>query len=155
MADEIWLCVVDEHGGRLLHGAVSEYDRLHIEVKDAILDTWEEHQHGRPAALGERPMPQGEYGGHTFASFTHEDDARRTRFAAEVARWLEDRASTYGIDRVSVFAPDRFLGSLRRAWPPRLAERIDEHHAELTNLDPGDLARHPAIAALVAEPHAR
>ena len=146
MANVHWVLTADEGVGRLLRVERTAPGRAHVAVDDEIHDTWEEHQHGRPSPLsGKR--------GHTYASWGHEDETRRERFAKEIAVWLEQRAENLHIARIAVFAPPRFLGALRGAWSPRLAIRVDEHHGDLTHLSPGDLACHDSIIRLVSDGH--
>jgi protein required for attachment to host cells len=146
MAISHWILTADEEVGRLLRVERTVSGHAHVAVDDEILDTWEEHQHGRPS-------PRSGKSGHTYASRGHEDETRRERFAKEIAVWLERRAEELHIDRIAVFAPPRFQGALRDAWSPRLAIRVDEHHGDLAHLSPGDLACHGSIVSLMSVGH--
>ena len=138
-----WILAADEQIGRLLRVERTETDHLHAVVVDEISESWEEHQHGRPSPLRGKS-------GHSYASGGHEEETRRNRFAKEIAIWLEQQAERLHIERISVFAPPRFLGSLREAWSARFALRVDEHHGDLTHLNAGDLVAHESVASLVA-----
>jgi protein required for attachment to host cells len=138
-----WILAADEQIGRLLRVERTATDHLHAVIVDEIQESWEEHQHGRPSPLRGKS-------GHSYASEGHEEETRRDRFAKEIAIWLEQQAERLHMERIAVFAPPRFLGSLREAWSARFALRLDEHHGDLTHLNTGDLVTHESIASLIA-----
>jgi protein required for attachment to host cells len=144
MTSPHWILAADERAGRLLRLDRGASGHARVVVEEEILDSWQDHEHGRPS-------PRSGKGGHTYASRGHEDETRRERFAKEVAVWLERRTERQNIDRIAVFAPPRFLGALRDAWSPRLALRVDEHHGDLAHLGPVELAEHDAILELLAQ----
>jgi protein required for attachment to host cells len=137
-----WIFIVDHGRGRLLSGSPAPRGRFRLVQRDAIENTWEEHQHGRPS-------PRAGREGHTYASRGHEDEEMTKRFAREVAEWLEERVRQLDIDRLDLFAPPRFLGALRQAWRPRLAVHVEAHEGDLGYLGPGDLVHHRSIADLL------
>ncbi|MHC4991956.1 MAG: baeRF12 domain-containing protein [Planctomycetota bacterium] len=139
--------MADERTGRLLRIGRTSTGRLRVDVEVELLDTEEEHEHGRPS-------PRAAKTGHTYASLGHEDDTRRDRFAKQTAEWLESQTERLAIDHVAVFAPPRWLGALREAWSPQLAPHVEEHQGDLTNLAADDLVRHDAIIALAPRPAA-
>lgn len=146
MAHAQWVLTADEGVGRLLRVERTASGHVHVDVDDEIHDTWAEHQHGRPSPLSGKS-------GHSYASWGHEGETRRTRFAKEIAVWMEQQAEDLHIDRVVVFAPPRFLGALRDAWSPRFAIRVQEQLGDLAHLSPGDLACHDSIAKLISDGH--
>jgi protein required for attachment to host cells len=139
---QTWIFIVDNGRGRLLKGAPAPRGRFHLELDDAIENSWEEHQRGRPSPLAGRA-------GHSYASWGHEDEELMRRFARDVAVWLDDKTRKHAIDRLALFAPPRFLGALRQAWTPRLAMCVEEHEGDLGYMGPGDLVRHRSIARLL------
>jgi protein required for attachment to host cells len=139
---EKWIFVVDGGRGRLLRGSSVPPGRPHLEEDDAIENTWEKHEHGRPSARAGRD-------GHSYASQGHENEELLHRFARDVALWLERKSRQHKIENVVLFAPPRFLGALRQACSPALAARITEHEGDLGYMSAGDLARHRAIARLL------
>ena len=137
-----WIFVVDNGRGRLLYGLPVPPERFRLEEDGEIVNGWEEHEHGRPS-------PRAGKSGHSYASRGHEDEERMNRFARDVADWLEERTRELDIDRLSLFAPPRFLGALRRTCSSRLAAKVTEHEGDLGYMTCGELARHPAIARLL------
>ena len=146
--DAHWLFLVNGSLGRLLLANPSRpRGRYHIEQIDLIETAWEAHEHGRPS-------PRGGKDAHRYASRGHEDQEMTKRFARDVARWLESQIEQRKIERVSVFAPPRFLGAMRQVCPAALAARIDEHEGDLGYMAPADLLNHPTISGLL-EPSGR
>jgi len=92
----------------------------------------------------------GEKDGHTNASWGHEDDMQRNRFAKEIGVWMEQLAGELSIDRLAVFAPPKFLGVLRDSWSPRFAILVSDFHGELTGLSTTDLEHHASIVHLLS-----
>lgn len=137
-----WLLVVDQQEGRLLGVGRTPTDHVHLISQGTIRNNWEAHEHGRPSSRSGKS-------GHTYASQGHEDETMRDRFAREVAAWLEEQIELLHIDRITVFAPPRFLGALREAWSLTLAERVDEHHGDLASLSVGGVAQHDSVVSLV------
>ena len=140
-----WMLAVDERRGNLFRIDRTEAGTIRVELRDDIHEEWEEREHGRPS-------PRFGKGSNCHASDGHETETRRTRFAKETAVWLDQQIEQLGIvSGIAVLAPPRFLGALRKAWPPRLALRVDEHRSDLAHLTPADLARHPAIEELMSD----
>lgn len=82
----------------------------------------------------------GAHGSPHFTSLGHGEDEERRRFAREITAWLGSR----DCGRVSVFAPPRMLGLLRRhVKPPVVDARL--RAGELTKLTEHELAAHPAV----------
>jgi len=143
MGIALWMLAVDERGGHLFRVDRTKAGSIHIEFGDDIREEWEEREHGRPS-------PRVGKGSHSHASEGHEIETRRARFAKETAAWLDQQLDRLGIaDSITVLAPPQFLGALRKAWPPHLAPRVDEHGSDLAHLSAADLARHPTIVKLM------
>ena len=136
------IVVASQGGARLLRLESMALGRQRLAVVDTIGNPWEEHQHGRPS-------PRAAKNGHTNASTGHEDDEMASRFARDVASWLQKKVETRDVDRVDLFAPPQFLGDFRKAASPQLASHLVEHVADLTKLEPSALVSHPALADLV------
>ena len=122
MANALWVLTADDRCGQLLRVVDDPAGELDVVVVDEIHDT----------------------------SADRGIEAEQARFAKEIAVWVEQQAAGLLIDRIAVFAPPRFLAALRVAWSSRFAIRVDEHHDDLTDLTPSDLARHDAIVRLVS-----
>lgn len=137
-----WIVIVDNGQGRLLRGSTAPPGRYHLELDDTITNTEEEHQHGRPS-------PRAGKAGNSYASRSRENEERMKRFARRVVEWLQHKTAALDIKHLSLFAPPRFLGVLRQAYPAQLAERLTEYEGDLGYMAPGDLVRHRAIAGIL------
>lgn len=144
---ELWLLTADSRSARLFSAAPTAQGRLHVTQRDELAETWEEREHHRPAA---RIGPHG----HNFAPQSHEEEERIHRFARELARWLERALRERPIGRVHAFCAKRLLGPLRKELPMKLHERVVEHHVDLAQLSPGELATHAAVALAEREERA-
>lgn len=133
-----WIALVDARAGRLLHGRPQPAGRYRLDEQDAIHNQWEQHQRGRPSPLSGKD-------GRSYASVGHEDEQMAQRFAKDVVKWLEKQTAKRDIDRLAVFAPPRFLGELRKAYPASLAGRIEEREGDYVNMRNGELLGNPAI----------
>ena len=137
-----WIVTADERVGRLARVERTPAGGVRVVIDDEIHRSGEEHEHGRPS-------PRRGRDGHSYASYGHETETTRDRFAKEIAVWLEQRDESLQFERIALFAPPRFLGALREAWSPRFAIRVNERQGDLTHLAPADLARQAAIMDLV------
>jgi len=146
--NEIWVVLADAHQCRLLRCGLTRHGRCHVEEYDSIQNTWPGHEHHRPSPLHGKT-------GDTYAAEGKEANEELTRFARQVADWL-DRKTANNMARVAFFAPPRFLGALRRVQSVRLAERLEERKGEMIHLPIGVLSKHPAIRDLLdLSPNAR
>lgn len=134
---EQWLLVADAVHARLLRGAITEHQRLHLDEIAALQTTFTAGEHHRPSMLSGA--------GHT-AGLGHEQEERTAHFAREVAKWLAHELPARGVAECLAIAPSHFLGALRKELPKPLAKSIQEHAGELANLSAGQLAAHPAVA---------
>jgi len=126
----------------------TESGRPHLEVARRMVCRESPTEHHRPSALGRGPSANA---AQHFADESGVDAEDRRRFAREVADWLRDLVRAESSPRVELFAAPRFLGSLR-AELSSAPNRITLHEGELTRLDAGELAEHPAVKA-VLRPH--
>ena len=137
---EVWILLADTRQARLLRGKRTPQGRPHLDEVGRLENPPMDHEHGRPSPLGGKD-------GRAYASFSHEEEEHQSRFANKVAAWIEKELRS-GNGGISVCAPSRFLGALRKVMPNHLKAQVREHEGELTNLSPGDLARHATIAAM-------
>lgn len=127
----------------------------HAQERRAIHSSHEdEHEHHRPSALGRGPVASE---AQHFASWGHEAEEQRKRFARETAEWLSATLRHLRAEHVHVFAASQALGLLReeiRRLDDRahLEPRLTLHESELTRLEASELATHPAIVASLRVP---
>jgi protein required for attachment to host cells len=140
---EIWIAVVDQRKGRILHICELDAGGFRCAEKGFIENRWEEHQHGRPS-------PRSGRTGHTYASRGHEDEEMMRRFAKEVSEWIDRVLQELRIEHLEVFAPTRFLGALRQHRASRPTKRAALNEADLGSMSDGEVVRHRAVAQLLA-----
>lgn len=133
-----WITAADARRARLLHCSPLPPGEPRCELTDSIDNRWEEHQRGRPSPLKGK-------GGHSHADFGHEDEQRLDRFAHDVVQWLEKQLEQRGIDRVTLFAPPKLLGELRRVYPASLKGRIDDAEGDFASMDENQIARNATV----------
>jgi protein required for attachment to host cells len=138
-----WVCLADSRQGRLLQCLTTPTGRTHVAELETCLDTWEGHEMTRPSPLRGKT-------GHSYASGGHEQDEAMHRFAKKLVAWLETQTEQHQIPHVDFFAPPRFLGVIRQTWHKPFADHVTEHEIDLTPLATSDLAKHPAIQAVIA-----
>ena len=99
-----------------------------------------------------RGVPQGASEGHT----SEEEERRFARELAGRGGWLSRSIRELKADRVTVFAPPRFLGLLREEMDADtgrgdgpIPECVTFEAVELTHLRPGELAVHPRVVRAV------
>lgn len=136
---EVWILLADSRQARLLRGTRTTQGRPHLDEVARLDNPPMDHEHGRPSPLGGKD-------GHAYAGFSHEAEEHQSRFASKIADWIGRQ--TQSTSHLSVCAPARFLGALRKALPGRVRAQVKEHEGELANLGTGELARHALIAAM-------
>lgn len=137
-----WVLVADARHGRLLCCGLTPQNRCHVDECDSIQNNWPGHAHGRSSALWKG----------TGVSYGIEDDEVReptSRFARQVVAWLHHKMAEYEIEHITILAPPRFLGALRNEQSTDLAGKAVEHKGELVNMPTSELAKQPAIRALI------
>lgn len=145
VGNQHWVALVDAHHARLLCCGLTSEGGCHVEEYDSIENTWPGHEHHRPSPLRGKTGESCATGGKSAGE-------ELTRFAKQVAEWLERKIVQP--DRIVVFAPPRFLGALRRVQSDRLAQCLDERRGELMHFPTWDLGEHPAIRELLGLDHA-
>jgi len=140
-----WLVVADTHRAKLLECSPTPTGRCHVEERDAIEQQWEGHEHGRPSPLAGKT-------GNSYAARHHEAEEDIQRFARQLIEWLTKAVEINDISRMTVFAPPRFVGALRKVCPDRLAGVLDVRVGDLMNLPADALPAHPLIEGLLVRP---
>lgn len=140
----------DERGAAAFDASLVWPARVHVERRAELRSPWEDfHERGRPGRLGQGPSANAV---QHYADEHREPLELSRRFARDVAAWIEaqrrDAGADQGATAMPVFAARRFLGHLRRALDDG-DRRIDLRDGELRTMSPADLARHPAIDAIV------
>lgn len=138
----VWFIVADAGRSRLLSVRRVPPGRVHVDEHESIENHADSHEHGRPS-------PRAGKGGNTYASAGHEDEQQLHRFAKEVAAWIAQKLTQHAVERATLFSAPKLLGELRKLYPPGLAQRIQEHPADLTQVSPAALAHHQAILSLL------
>jgi protein required for attachment to host cells len=142
---DLWVVVVDSSGGRLLHGAVSAQHRVRFEETSTIQNQHLPHEHGRPT------MRRNSTLGHTLQAPGHEDEEMLMRFARDVTSWLQTSFDAARHGRVTVLAPARLVGALRKELPVALASHVATEVADLASVATTQLGDHPLIQRLASQ----
>ena len=145
-----WIAVTDNRWARLIRFQPTEAGRWHAEEVQVIRSDWEPHQDRHEKAEPTQTLantPEHARHGHSWG---HKKEEETKRFAKVVAAWLDERASDLRIAKLDVFAPDHFLGPLRKSWPKKLATLITEHDLDLTHLKPSEFLENPTVASILA-----
>jgi len=133
-----WIVTADARRARLLHCSPLPPGEPRCELIESIDNTWEEHQRGRPSPLKGK-------GGHSHADYGHEDEQRLERFAHDVLHWLQKQLARHNAPRVTLFAPPKLLGELRRLRPTSLQDRIDDAQGDFAYMDENEIARNATV----------
>ncbi|MEI7658342.1 MAG: host attachment protein [Phycisphaerae bacterium] len=151
-----WIVTVDCRHARVFGWERTPGGALRLEPLRWIDNPHEaEHERGRPNLLGVaavgapgRGVPQGASEGHA----AEEEERRFARDLAGRGGWLCRAIHELKADRVTVFAPAKFLGMLREEMDANtgrgdgpLPECVSFEAGELTHLRPGELAVHPRV----------
>jgi hypothetical protein len=131
--------VVDARRARRLRLSRTARGSLHVAELEQLEEHWDEKQHHRPYMLAAH--------GRSFAGTSHEKEERLQRFARELAAWLERGAPVEG--PLPVLCSPPMLGALRTEASAALLARLDLRETDLGWLNLDELARHPAITALL------
>ncbi|MGZ5888405.1 MAG: host attachment protein [Ramlibacter sp.] len=132
-----WILVANAARARVVEGAA-----------DAPLVTIATFAHepsrSRSAQLGsDRPgwrMGAAHAGGAALAPRTDPHEREQARFAAELARWLEDAAGAHRYRELVVVAPEPFFGELKQAFGTATRSLLHGGRAvDLTHVGPAEL----------------
>lgn len=140
----VWFLVVDEGHVRLMTMSHTKQGSPHVEEHASHELQVDEKEHGRNPM---RQSPQGH--SQAYAPENHETDENLRRRAHEISDWIDREVHTRKLERVTLFAPDRMLGQLRKQFPKRLAPRLDERHGNYAHLTTGQLAEIGKVQELV------
>ena len=138
--DHAWFALADGEHCRLLCCRLTDQGTQHVDEQGRLENTLPEAEHARP--MGQDGM-------------THDIEEEERRFGAQIVDWLRKKAEEHEIDHLSIFAPPRMLGVLRKASPGLLKGHLDELKGDLMRLHAGQLADHPMIHELVRATQAR
>jgi protein required for attachment to host cells len=134
----LWVFCADGGKGTLWQCTTTSHGSCHVEKIDTIENELIGHEHHRPSPLAGK-------NGKSHAAAGHEKEEMFLRFVRKAHTWLCQRLDEHRIGSVTVFAAPQFLGAWRKIKSNGLSGKIDLHEADLTNLDSGALAKHPAI----------
>jgi protein required for attachment to host cells len=146
-----WIALVDAERCRLLRCDRTKAGTLRVEELTALENQWPKHRRGRPMALG------GMTGG-SYAAPHHYAAERVRRFAEDVSKLLAAECGQRRVDRLTIIAPARVLGELRKRSTSRDGS-WELREGELMQFSTAALAGHPVIERLIdmqgAESHDR
>lgn len=137
-----WVVLADTQHAKLLACSATKMGSLHVEQRDAIEHQWEGHEHNRPSPLNGK-------GVQAYAAPHHEAEEDLQRFVRQMTDWLTKTVESHGISRLTLFAPPRCVGALRKGCPDRLAGVLDVQAADLMSLPAEALHAHPLIQRVV------
>jgi protein required for attachment to host cells len=140
-----WVVLADTQRAKLLACSATERGSLHVEERDAIEHAWVGHEHNRPSPLRGKTD-------HWYAASHHEAEEDLQRFVRQTLDWLGKTIESRQIARLTVFAPPRLVGGLRKACPDRLAGVLDVQSADLMSLPSEALHTHPLLQRVVGLP---
>jgi hypothetical protein len=98
-------------------------------------------------------MALGGMTGDSYASPHHYVAERIRRFAEDVIKQLEAECKKRQVERLTIIAPARFMGELRKLSDPQSA-RFELCEGELMQFPTAALADHPVVRKLIEPPKA-
>jgi protein required for attachment to host cells len=131
---QAWFALADAERCRLLRCSVTALATQHVDERERLENTLPEQEHVRPVTGG---------------GATHYVEENERRFAREIVEWLQNKAGEHEISRLTIFAPPRMLGALRKPPSGSLKGHLEELQGDLMRLEAGQLAEHPMIRDLV------
>lgn len=147
---ERWIATVDARRARMFRCHPTRQHAWRLEEAEvALRNPWEQaHERGRP-----NYMPKGPQAGpHHAATEGRQEEEGQRRFAKDVAGWLDAHLKNVSQVPVVCFGPAKFLGSVRDALPRHALTSVVFRDLELSQMQPSQLAQHPAVhSALVEE----
>ncbi len=141
-----WFALVDTERCRLLQCDLTKQGTHRVREVSAFENRWPKHRRGRPMALGGMT-------GNSYASPHHYVGERVRRFAADVISLLEAECKKRQVERLTLIAPPRFMGELRKRYDQQ-NERFELREGELMQFSTAALAGHPVIQSLIDTPEA-
>ncbi len=155
-----WIVTTDCRHARVFAWERTPGGSLRLEAVRWIDNPHEgEHERGRPSELGRTAVGAPGRGVPQNASEGHASEEEERKFARELAGrggWLCRTIQELKADRVTVFAPARFLGLIREEMDAHtgrgdgpMPECVAFEAGELTHLRPGELAVHPKVVRAI------
>lgn len=151
----LWVLVADESRARILHWPGRGHD---LEPVDELTDAaaradradLRRDAHGRRSGGGDQHM-----GGSVTASAGEDElHLEAAGFARRVAQWLGDAHLKGRFQQLRVVAAPRFLGLLRKALNPHVAQAVTEDSPQdLVKLNQRELTVRLFSAQAAAGPH--
>jgi protein required for attachment to host cells len=132
--DHAWFALADAEHCRLLCCRLTAQGTQHVDEYGRFENTLPEAEHARPKSQG---------------GMTHDIEEEERRFVGQIVDWLRRKAEDHEIDRLTVFAPPRILGVLRKASSGLSRGHLEELKGDLMRLEAGQLAEHPMVRELV------
>lgn len=137
-----WIVLANDHQARLLSARRTPTGRCQVVERDEIESPMPTRDRGRPSALNGMS-------GHSYADNLRALQEERRRFAKQLARWIDALLKRPAINKLTVFAPSRMIGSLREVLGAKHRGQIQLIDENLINMPSDTLCRHPAITRLV------
>lgn len=140
----VWFALVDTERCRLLQCDLTKQGTHRVREVTAFENRWPKHEHGRPTALGGMT-------GSSYAAPHHYVGERVRRFADDVVSLLEAECKKRQVERLTLVAPPRFMGELRKLQDSQHA-RFELREGEFMQFSTLALAEHPVIQSLIDPP---
>jgi protein required for attachment to host cells len=154
MRRPLWVLVADESRARILNWPGHGHD---LEPVDELTDAAARADRAdlRRDAYGRRAGGDQRMGGNTTSSASDDELHREAAgFARRVAQWLADAQMKGHFEALRIVAAPRFLGLLRKALPPAVAQRVtDDAPQDLVQLNQRELTVRLFSAEAAAGPH--
>jgi hypothetical protein len=140
--ETIWILNVQDEGCQLLRGRTPCSDRFESFPLELVTELSNPYAELGPAARAPDCFER------TDLLLDHRRAELLHRYVRELRLWIERGLREHRIEVLNVFAPQRLLNALRRAWPIRAPKSIREYPIDLATRQRWQLERHPAILAL-------
>lgn len=140
MRKPVWFMVASHHKARLMKGELTPIGRCRVQEQASL-------EHEGMEKDYQRPSPRMGRSGSAQDHHTPEESA--SRFARKVATELEKMMVQHGIEGVTLFAPPRMVGALKKAISGRMAQQVEVCQADLAHLDDSKLAQYAPVMNMV------
>lgn len=138
-----WIATADEQIGALYECERSILGSLRINERSRLTNRWNRGLHPKLRAISDRVDLEV----LAHAPFS-ESMQWHMRFADEIRDWLDQVMECHGIATITVFAPARFLGFLRRCVESDSGILL--LRGEFAGLRPHQIAVHPSVVLATA-----